>query len=188
FIARRLIILASEDVGLADPRALDVAVAAAGALNWVGLPEAQYALAEATVMLAVTTKSNAVGKAYFAAMADVLTHGSLSVPAHLRSGGAGRRSYKYPHEFEGNDVAQQYLPDKLAGNRYYFPGDQGAEIKIGERLARLAAARTQPQRRKRPVDGQPKSDTMATGSEGMRRRQKSLRDLADEQRQDAEEQ
>src|ERR1035437_4201001 len=118
FIARRLIILASEDVGLADPRALEVAVAAAGALNWVGLPEAQYALAEATVMLAVTTKSNAVGRAYFAAMADVLTHGSLSVPAHLRSGGAGRRSYKYPHEFEGNDVAQQYLPDKLVGNRY----------------------------------------------------------------------
>ena len=188
FIARRLIILASEDVGLADPRALDVAVAAAGALNWVGLPEAQYALAEATVMLAVTTKSNAVGRAYFAAMADVLAHGSLSVPAHLRSGGAGRRSYKYPHEFDGNDVAQQYLPDKLAGNRYYFPGDQGAEIKIGERLGRLAAARTQPLRRKRPVDGQPKSDTMATGSEGMRRRQKSLRELADEQRRDAEKQ
>jgi len=186
FIARRLIILASEDVGLADPRALDVAVAAAGALNWVGLPEAQYALAEATVMLAVTTKSNAAGRAYFAAMADVLTHGSLSVPAHLRSGGAGRRSYKYPHEFEGNDVSQQYLPDKLAGNRYYFPGDQGAEIKIGERLARLVAARTQPQRRKRPVASQPKSDTMDSGSEGMRRRQKSLRDLADEQRQDAE--
>src|ERR1035437_5045657 len=118
FIARRLIILAPEDVGLADPRALEVAVAAAGALNWVGLPEAQYALAEATVMLAVTTKSNAGGRAYVAAMADVLTHGSLSVPAHLRSGGAGRRSYKYPHDFDGNDVAQQYLPDKLVGNRY----------------------------------------------------------------------
>ena len=187
FIARRLIILASEDIGLADPRALDIAVAAAGALNWVGLPEAQYALAEATVMLAVTTKSNAVGRAYFAALADVLAHGSLPVPAHLRSGGVGRRSYKYPHEFVGNDVAQQYLPDKLAGNRYYFPGDQGAEIKIGERLGRLAEVRTLPPRRKSAIPGQPKSDAMNSGSEGMRRRQKSLRELADEQRRDADE-
>ncbi len=186
FIARRLIILASEDVGLADPRALDVAVAAAGALNWVGLPEAQYALAEATVMLAVTTKSNAVGKAYFAAMADVLSHGSLSVPAHLRSGGAARRNYKYPHDFDGNDVAQQYLPDKLAGSHYYFPGDQGAEIKIKERLGRIAEARTLPVRRKRPAGGQPTSDGMAAGSEGMQKRQKSLRALADEQRRDAD--
>jgi putative ATPase len=186
FIARRLIILASEDIGLADPRALDVAVAAAGALNWVGLPEAQYALAEATVMLAVTTKSNAVGKAYFAAMADVLAHGSLSVPAHLRSGGAARRNYKYPHVFEGDDVAQQYLPDKLEGKRYYFPGDQGAEIKIGERLGRLAEARTQPPRKKRPAAGQPSADAMTSGSEGMRQRQKSLHELADEQRRDGD--
>jgi putative ATPase len=138
-------------------------------------------------MLAVTTKSNAVGRAYFAALADVLAHGSLPVPAHLRSGGVGRRSYKYPHEFVGNDVAQQYLPDKLAGNRYYFPGDQGAEIKIGERLGRLAEVRTLPPRRKSPIPGQPKSDAMNSGSEGMRRRQKSLRELADEQRRDADE-
>ncbi len=186
FIARRLIILASEDVGLADPRALEVTVAAAEALNWVGLPEAQYALAEATVMLAVTTKSNAVGRAYFGAMADVLAHGSLPVPAHLRSGAAGRRSYRYPHEFAGNDIEQQYLPDKLVGNRYYFAGDQGAEIKIGERLDRLAVARTQLATRKRPIAGQPKSDAMAAGSEGMRRRQKNLSALADEQRRDAD--
>jgi len=96
FIARRLIILASEDVGLADPRALATAVAAAQALEWVGLPEAQYALAQATVLLAVTTKSNAVGRGYFAAMADVLGKGSLPVPAHLRSSGFGRRDYRYP--------------------------------------------------------------------------------------------
>jgi putative ATPase len=185
FIARRLIILASEDIGLADPRALEVAVAAAQALDWVGLPEAQYALAQATVMLAVTTKSNAVGRGYFAAMADVLANGSLPVPAHLRSSGAGRRKYRYPHDFEGDDVEQQYLPDKLVGRRYYYPGDLGAEVKIGERMDRLANARTEPSRRKKPVAGHPATDPMAAGSEGMRRRRESLRELADEQRRDA---
>ena len=187
FIARRLIILASEDVGLADPRALEVAVAAAQALDWVGLPEAQYALAQATVMLAVTTKSNSVGQAYFSAMADVLAKGSLGVPAHLRSSGAGRRSYTYPHDFEGDDVDQQYLPDALVGRRYYFPGGQGAEIKIGERMERLASNRHEPRRRKTPAAGQPRTDPMAAGSEGMRRRRESLRELADEQRDDAAE-
>jgi putative ATPase len=185
FIARRLIILASEDVGLADPRGLEVAVAAAQALDWVGLPEAQYALAQATVMLAVTAKSNAVGRAYFAAMADVLAKGSLAVPAHLRSSGAGRRTYLYPHDFEGDDVDQQYLPDALAGRRYYFPGDQGAEVRIGDRLERQAAARGEPRRRKKPVAGQPSSDPMATGSEGMRRRAQSLSEIAEEQRGDS---
>jgi putative ATPase len=185
FIARRLIILASEDVGLADPRALEVAVAAAQALDWVGLPEAQYALAEATVMLAVTTKSNAVGRGYFAAMADVLGSGSLPVPGHLRSSGSGRRNYLYPHDFEGDDVDQQYLPDRLVGRRYYFPGDLGAEARICERLDRLRDARGQPRRRKTPVEGQPKADPMAASSEGMRRRRQSLKDLADEQRRDA---
>jgi putative ATPase len=184
FIARRLIILASEDVGLADPRALEVAVAAAQALDWVGLPEAQYALAQATVMLAVTTKSNAVGRGYFSAMDDVLANGSLPVPAHLRSSGAGRRKYRYPHDFVGDDVDQQYLPDKLVGRRYYFPGDLGAEVKIGERLERLREAHEGPSRRKPPVEGRPDVDPMAAGSEGMRRRQQSLRDLADEQRRD----
>jgi putative ATPase len=135
-------------------------------------------------MLAVTTKSNAVGRGYFAAMADVLGKGSLPVPSHLRSSGVGRRNYRYPHEFEGDDVAQQYLPDGLEGRRYYFPGDQGAEVRIGERLERLAAARREAPRRKRPVEGRPAADPMATGSEGMRRRQQNLRELADEQRND----
>jgi putative ATPase len=185
FIARRLIILASEDIGLADPRALEVAMAAAQALDWVGLPEAQYALAQATVMLAVTTKSNAVGRGYFAAVSDVLANGSLPVPAHLRSSGTARRKYRYPHDFEGDDVEQQYLPDKLVGRRYYYPGDLGAEVKIGERMDRLANARTEPSRRKKSVPGQPATDPMAAGSEGMRRRRESLRELADEQRRDA---
>jgi putative ATPase len=185
FIARRLIISASEDVGLADPRALEIAVAAAQALDWVGLPEGQYALAQATVFLAATTKSNAAGRAYFAAMDDVLGRGSLAVPAHLRSSGPARRSYRYPHDYAGDDVAQQYLPDELADRRYYFPGDEGAEIKIRERLDRLREARNEAPRRKRPVAGQPQADPMAVGSEGMRRRQEHLRELADEQRRDA---
>jgi putative ATPase len=185
FIARRLIISASEDVGLADPRALEVAVAAARALDWVGLPEAQYNLAEATVMLAVTTKSNAAGRGYFTAMDDVLSHGSLPVPAHLRSSGSGRSRYRYPHDFEGDDVEQQYLPDKLVGRRYYFPGDQGMEARIAERLERLREARRQPQRRKRPVEGHADVDPMSAGSEGMRRRRQSLQELAENQRSDA---
>ena len=186
FIARRLIISASEDVGMADPRALEVAVAAAQALDWVGLPEAAYALAHATVMLAITTKSNSLGRAYFAAMDDVLANGSLQVPAHLRSGGPGRRAYKYPHDFEGDDVAQQYLPDQLAGRRYYFPGDQGAESRVGERLDRIREARTQPAHRKRKVQGEPAADPMGTSSESMRRRGQSLKELSAEQRRDAE--
>ena len=185
FIARRLIISASEDVGLADPRGLEIAVAAAAALDWVGLPEAQYALAQATVFLAATAKSNAAGRAYFAAMDDVLRHGSLPVPAHLRSSGPARRNYRYPHDYVGDDVAQQYLPSELADSRYYFPGEEGAEIKIRERFERLREARRDPPRRKRPVAGQPQGEPMAAGSEGMRRRQENLRELADEQRRDA---
>jgi putative ATPase len=172
-------------VGLADPRALEVAVAAARALDWVGLPEAQYNLAEATAYLSATTKSSAAGRAYFAALEDVLEHGSLPVPAHLRSTGPARRKYKYPHDFEGDDVEQQYLPDELAGRRYYFPEDQGAEARIGERLNRLREARRETPRRKKRVDGGFGTDPMSTGSEGMRRRRASLTKLSDEQRQDA---
>src|SRR5688572_13637383 len=120
FIVRRLIISASEDVGNADPRALTVAVAAAQALEWVGLPEAQYALAQATAFIAAAPKSDRAGVAYWTAMEDVQRHGSLPVPKHLRAGtwrekrdhgiGVG---YRNPHAFEGHDVEQQYLPDKL---------------------------------------------------------------------------
>jgi len=185
FIARRLIISASEDIGLADPRALEVAVAAARALDWVGLPEAQYNLAEATAYLSATTKSSAAGRAYFAALDDVLAHGSLPVPSHLRSTGPGRRKYRYPHDFEGDDVKQQYLPDELAGRRYYFPGDQGAEGRIGDRLNRIREARLEAPQRKKQIPGQPAGDPMAAGSEGMRRRRTNLARLADEQRKDA---
>ena len=115
----------------------------------------------------------------------MLEHGSLPVPAHLRSSGPARRNYRYPHDFEGDDVEQQYLPDELAGRRYYFPGDQGVEALIGDRLDRMREVRREAPRRKKPVQGRSGTDPMSTGSEGMRRRRASLTKLADEQRQDA---
>jgi putative ATPase len=148
FIVRRLIISASEDVGNADPRALQVAVAAAQALDHIGLPEAQYALAQATTYIATAPKSNRSGLAFFAAVGDVETHGSLAVPLHLRN--AAHRGmkqhgigvgYRYPHDFEDADVDQQYLPDELKDRRYYLPTDQGYEATLSNRMATRAEAR-----------------------------------------------
>ena len=148
FIARRIIICASEDVGNADPRALQVAVAAAQALDWVGLPEAQYALAQAVAYVASAPKSNRAGKAYFAALADVQSHGSQPVPPHLLNAPVARMKshgigvgYRYPHDYPGADVEQQYLPDLLRERRYYSPSGEGMERLIAERLERLRAAR-----------------------------------------------
>jgi putative ATPase len=148
FIARRMVIAASEDVGNADPRALQVAVAAANAVEYVGLPEAQYNLAQAASYIASAPKSNRAGAAYFSAVADVQEHGSLPVPMHLRNAPVRRMrshgigvGYQYPHDFPGADVEQQYLPDRLAGRRYYDPSEQGMEKQIGERLERLRTAR-----------------------------------------------
>jgi putative ATPase len=156
FIARRIIIAASEDVGNADPRALQIAVAAAQALEWVGLPEAQYALAQAVVYVSTAPKSNHSGQAYWAALADVREHGSLPVPKHLlnaphrgmRSHGIGV-GYRLPHDYEDADVEQQYLPDALVGHRYYEPSDQGWEARIKERMDTLMAARQRGSRRRR---------------------------------------
>ena len=148
FIARRIVICASEDVGNADPRALQVAVAAAQALELVGLPEAQYALAQSAAYVAAAPKSNRVGQAYFAAVADVQSHGSQPVPPHLLPASHPRMKthgigvgYRYPHDYESADVEQQYLPDLLRDRRYYTPSDQGMERLIGERLDRLRDAR-----------------------------------------------
>jgi putative ATPase len=149
FVARRIVIAASEDVGNADPRALQVAVAAMQAVEMIGLPEAQYALAQAAAYVASAPKSNRAGSAYFAALADVEEHGRLSVPLHLRPAAHRRlarehgygKGYRYPHDYADADVDQQYLPDALAGKVYYEPSDQGLEIQIGERLARLRRAR-----------------------------------------------
>ncbi len=141
FIVRRLIIFASEDVGLADPQALVVATAAARALEWVGLPEAQYALAEATLYLATAPKSNSAG-AYWKALADVERDGIVEVPKHLKDASRDGKAlghgqgYRYPHDYPGHHVRQQYLPDRLQGHRYYEPGVLGYERQIAERLRR----------------------------------------------------
>jgi putative ATPase len=137
FIARRLVIAASEDVGMADSRALQVAVAAQQAAHFVGMPEAMYPLAHATLYLATAPKSNSAGSAYFAAKADVERTLDEPVPLHLRNAVTGLmkqlgygRGYRYAHDYEGHQVEQQHLPDALTGRRYYEPSDQGDEAAV----------------------------------------------------------
>ena len=146
FIARRLMILASEDIGIADPTALPTAVAAAQTVQLIGLPEAQLTLAHATVHLATAPKSNAVTVALGAAMADIKAGKAGMVPAHLRDGhyaGAAAlghaQGYKYAHDHPGGVAAQQYPPDELVGVDYYRPTPYGAEREIAGRLEKLRA-------------------------------------------------
>jgi putative ATPase len=189
FIARRLIISASEDVGNADPRALQVAVSAAQALDWVGLPEAQYALAQATVYLATAPKSIRSGQAYFAAVGDVTNLGSLPVPFHLRNAPDRRMKghgigvgYRYPPDYEGSDVDQQYLPDDLRDRRYFHPADRGYEATIAARMEARREARAAGNRKAAPPPGQgdwhPAGDIMGT-------RETNRRRLADTEKRDA---
>jgi putative ATPase len=144
FIARRLVILASEDIGLADPTALTTAVAAAQAVQLIGLPEARLNLAQATIALSVAPKSNAVIKAIDAASADLAAGRIGSVPAHLRDAhypGAARlghgEGYRYAHSYPHGVVEQQYPPDVVVGRDYYEPTVNGAERDLAERLAKL---------------------------------------------------
>ncbi|HEX2884148.1 MAG TPA: replication-associated recombination protein A [Candidatus Limnocylindria bacterium] len=165
FVARRIVIAASEDVGNADPRALQIAVAAMQAVEMIGLPEAQYALAQAATYVASAPKSNRAGAAYFAALAEVEERGRLPVPLHLRPSAHRRlsrehgwgRGYLYPHDYADADVEQQYLPDELAGRVFYEPSDQGLEIKIAERLQRLRRLRLE-ERRRSADTGTPRKD------------------------------
>jgi len=144
FIARRLMIHASEDIGMADPTALPIAVAAAQVVQLVGLPEARIALAQATIHLATAPKSNAVIMAIDAAMADVREGKAGSVPPPLRDGhypGAAKlgnaQRYVYPHDRPGAVVAQQYPPDELVGRDYYQPTGYGAERALSDRVPKL---------------------------------------------------
>ena len=146
FIARRLMILASEDIGMADPTALPTAVAAAQTVQLIGLPEAQLTLAHATVHLASAPKSNAVTTALAAAMADIRAGKAGSVPTHLRDGhyaGAAAlgyaKGYRYPHDDPDGVVPQQYSPDEVVGTDYYQPTSHGAEREIATRLDKLRA-------------------------------------------------
>jgi putative ATPase len=144
FIARRLMILASEDIGMADPSALPTAVSAAQTVQLIGMPEAQLTLAHATVHLATAPKSNAVTTALAAAMADIKAGKAGLVPPHLRDGhysGAAAlgnaQGYRYSHDDPDGVVAQQYPPDELVGVDYYRPTSRGGEREIGGRLDRL---------------------------------------------------
>jgi putative ATPase len=146
FLARRLVILASEDIGMADPTALLTAVAAAQTVALIGMPEAQLTLAHATVHLATAPKSNAVTTALGAAMADIKAGKAGLVPPHLRDGhysGAAAlgnaQGYKYAHDHPGGVASQQYPPTELVGTDYYQPTGHGAEREIGTRLEKLRA-------------------------------------------------
>jgi putative ATPase len=151
FIARRMVILASEDVGNADPHALPLAVAAAHAVEHVGMPEAQHALAQCAIYLALAPKSNAAYHAIAAAREHVRTHGAQPPPAPLRSaaypGAAalGRgQGYAYPHDLPDHLSGQELMPDRLIGERFYEPDDQESELgRRLEEIRRLRSSRTE---------------------------------------------
>jgi putative ATPase len=153
FIVRRMIILASEDIGNADPGALSLATAAAQAVEHVGLPEARYALAQTAIYLALAPKSNAAGASLSAAARHVREHGAGAVPSWLRSGplaelrsGASDRgrsspptAYDNPHAHPGHLSAQELLPESVAGERFYEPDE--AEAELAARLQRIRRER-----------------------------------------------
>ena len=155
FVARRMVIFAAEDVGNAEPQALQVAVAAKDAVHFVGMPEGRIPLAQAATFLATCPKSNASYVAMHRATEDVRAHGALPVPLHLRNAptplmkglgyGAG---YLYPHDYEGAAVEQDYRPEEVADRRYYEPSDRGREREIRERLRTWGERR--PRERKPP--------------------------------------
>ncbi|NKY51177.1 replication-associated recombination protein A [Nocardia vermiculata] len=144
FIARRLMIQASEDVGMADPTALQTAVAAAQVVQLVGMPEAQLALTHATIHIATAPKSGAVPAAIGAALSDISAGKAGAVPPHLRDGhyaGAAKlgnaQGYRYPHDHPDGVLTQQYPPDELTGTDYYTPTDHGYEREVGPRVTKL---------------------------------------------------
>ena len=145
FVMRRLLILAGEDIGLADPRAVQVVAACAQALQYVGLPEGKYHLALATVYLATAPKSNSMTQ-YFGVESLIQEQGAGAVPLHLRDAsykGAARlghgKGYQYPHSFPGHHVAQQYLPDSVADRRFYDPSEEGYEAEVKARVEQWRA-------------------------------------------------
>lgn len=144
YIARRLIRFASEDIGMADPNALSVCVAAQQACHFNGMPECDVNLAQAVVYCSMAPKSNALYKACGAIKSDIKQKGNLEVPLHIRNAptklmkewGYGK-GYKYAHNFEGGVIDQQHLPDELKNRTYYEPTDRGIEVRIKEKLEKL---------------------------------------------------
>ncbi|MGP7987058.1 MAG: replication-associated recombination protein A [Desulfobaccales bacterium] len=158
FIMRRLLILASEDIGLADPNALVQVAAASQALTWVGLPEAQYHLAQATIYLALAPKSNST-QAYFRARAALKEKGATRVPGPLQDAHRDRKSlghgqgYLYPNDFPGHFVPQEYLPEELTGERFYEAGQEGVEPDLVARWQAFRKRGEEP-----PESGEPRKE------------------------------
>ncbi|WP_083552839.1 replication-associated recombination protein A [Syntrophotalea acetylenivorans] len=147
FIARRMVIFAAEDIGNADPRGLQIALTTQQAVHFVGMPEGRIPLAQAATYLACAPKSNASYKGIDQALAEVRRSGALPVPLHLRNAPTKLmkeldygKDYRYPHDYNGGHTAQDYLPEKLQGNKYYQPSDRGYEKTMGERLRTLQKA------------------------------------------------
>ncbi|MEE8424098.1 MAG: replication-associated recombination protein A [Thermodesulfobacteriota bacterium] len=144
FVVRRMVIFASEDIGNADPMALQVAVSVKDAYHFVGMPEGWIPLAQGVTYLASAPKSNASYMAYKSALKDVKEKGALPVPLHIRNAPTKLmknlnygKDYKYPHNYEEGHVDENYLPEKLKSKTYYFPKDSGKEKEIKERLEQL---------------------------------------------------
>jgi putative ATPase len=150
YIARRLVRFASEDIGLADPQALVITISAQQAVHFIGMPEGNLALAETVIYLATAPKSNSVYRAYSRAKEDVINTRAEPVPLHLRNAvtslmkdiGYGK-GYKYAHDYEDSYVKQQNLPDIIKDKKYYYPGTQGYEKEIKERLNTWANSKEQ---------------------------------------------
>ena len=157
FVARRMVIFAAEDIGNADPRALQLAIAVKDAVEFVGLPEGIIPLAQGVTYLASAPKSNASYRAMLAAREDARLHGALAVPLHLRNAptplmrklGYGE-DYLYPHDYEGTVTAQTYHPEKLEGRLYYLPSERGYEARLREYLDRVRKMRAQLRRDAEP--------------------------------------
>jgi putative ATPase len=148
FVLRRMVIFAAEDVGNADPQGLVVATAALQAVELVGLPEGVLPMTQAVTYLALAPKSNRALTTYAAARKLVKEHGALPVPAKLRPGSnAASKSlghgenYKYPHDFDGHYVPEDYLPDKLVGTKIYEPSDSGFEAELAKRREEIERKR-----------------------------------------------
>lgn len=177
FVARRLVLLAAEDIGLADPGALSLAVAAFQATHAIGMPEAYLPLAEAALYLALAPKSNSAYVAYGQAREDVLAHPDEPVPLHLRNAPTAlmrdmgyARGYRYAHDAPGGVAAQSHLPDALATRAYYAATNNGAEIELGARARRLrlvlAGEATMPETAPKGQEGRPTGDAERHGTVG----------------------
>jgi putative ATPase len=139
FIVRRMVVLASEDIGNADPQALVIATAAAHAVEHVGMPECQFALAQAAIYLSLAPKSDAAKRAVFASREYIREHGAHAPPAHLRSSTRSDGGYDNPHRRPGHLSPQELMPDPAVGQRFYEP--DAAEAALHERLAEIRRAR-----------------------------------------------